>query len=299
VPPESVGPVARLRWAVLQMAREDANASAAKEARRLTDAPPWKGIDISEFRDFEARHALRLELVRHALDTVDPLTLDPVWGYWTPAEGDRQLRILYKAARLVQGTPAQIRALAREEGRKMGPGFTVDDLGRLPTGDSYVDVGGEPGPMAIGVLERMDLNDPAHRKVLQAWVDELNRGLSEAPTSVPNVIDGIVKELDGAGHGSRYYNIKQARNSGVRQLARAGAWEPALEVLAGNWPLHAQDFECPNRDGILKGLEGRIRLLAGDPEAEPALEDALARAEVWMARVEKGRQPMPQQAPPG
>ncbi len=152
MPPEGMGPVSQLRWGILQAEREGPSAFAATDASRLIELPPWKGVDISSFRDFEARHALRLELVRHALDSTDPLSLDPVWGYWTPAEGDRQVRILHKAAGLLQGSPAEIRALGRAEAREYTPGFTVDDLGRLPTGDSYVDVGGEPGPMAIGVL---------------------------------------------------------------------------------------------------------------------------------------------------
>ncbi|MEE2751155.1 MAG: hypothetical protein VX519_06980 [Myxococcota bacterium] len=297
VPPAGMGPVSNLRWAILQSAGQGQNARALKEAERLMESSPWKGVDISSFRDFEARHALRLELVKHALDSADPLSLDPVWGYWTPEQGDRQVRILHKAAGLSQGTPAQLRALARAEPPAGGAGFTVDDLGRLPTGDSYVDVGGEPGPMAIGVLERMDRNDPAHRERLVAWVTQLNQVLLDSPSSVPSAIEGIVKELDRAGHGSRYYNIKQARNSGVRQLAKGQHWQEALEVLASNWPLHAQDFECPNRDGILLGLQGRLMLLSGDVAGMDKLGGAMAAAEDWMARIEQGRSPMPKQPP--
>jgi len=158
-----------------------------------------------------------------------------------------------------------------------------------------VDVGGEPGPAAIGRLERLDLSDPAHKKKLTALAQRLNGLLAQSPEQVPAALNGWVSTLEALGHGSRYYNIKQARNSGVRQLALAGAWRPALDVLASNFPLHAQDFECPNRDGILKGLEGRVLLLAGNPSAEAVLLEAMKDAERWMALVEEGRRPMPRQ----
>jgi hypothetical protein len=268
----------------------------AKQASQLLKALPWAGVDIGDFRDFEARHALRLQLVEWMLDSQDPLHLDPVWGHWTPAEASRQVRVLQRAAQSGATTPGEIRSLAaRQEGGR----FSAEDLGRLPTGDSYVDVGGEPGPAAIGSLERLDLEDPVHRKKLESLADRLNGLLARSPGQVPAALGEWVSTLDEMGHGSRYYNIKQARNSGVRQLARSGAWRPALTVLAENLPLHAQDFECPNRDGILKGLEGRLLLLAGDPRAETTLVEALERAEHWMAQVEEGRQPMPQRAQPG
>jgi hypothetical protein len=224
------------------------------------------------------------------------LHLDPVWGHWTPAEASRQVRVLQQAAQSGATTPGEIRSLAiRQEGGR----FSAEDLGQLPTGDSYVDVGGEPGPAAIGRLERLDLGDPVHRKKLTSLADRLNRLLAQSPEKIPAALGEWVSTLEEMGHGSRYYNIKQARNSGVRQLARSGAWKPALAVLAENLPLHAQDFECPNRDGILKGLEGRLLLQAGDPRAEVTLVEAMERAEHWMAQVEEGRQPMPQRDQPG
>jgi hypothetical protein len=290
--PKDLGPVAALRWKLLTAGSPADFVSVARQASQALKAPPWEGVDIGDFRDFEARHALRLQLTEWMLDSQDPLDLDPVWGHWTPAEGSRQVRVLQQAAQAGTGSPGEIRSLAT---RQVGGQFSAEDLGHLPTGDSYVDVGGEPGPAAIGSLERLDLGDPVHRKKLTSLAERLNGLLAQSPDQVPAALDVWVSTLDEMGHGSRYYNIKQARNSGVRQLARSGAWKPALAVLSENFPLHAQDFECPNREGILKGLEGRLLLLAGDARAEATLLEAMERADHWMALVEEGRQPMPRQ----
>ncbi len=289
--PEGLGPVAALRWQLLTARSPADHESVAKQASQILKAPSWEGVDIGDFRDFEARHALRLQLAEWMLDSQDPLHLDPVWGHWTPAEASRQVRVLQQAAQSGAATPQGIRSLAT---RQEGGSFSAEDLGHLPTGDSYVDVGGEPGPAAIGSLERLDLGDPVHKKKLNSLASRLNGLLAQGPDQVPAALGEWVSTLEEMGHGSRYYNIKQARNSGVRQLARSGAWKPALAVLSENLPLHAQDFECPNRDGILKGLEGRLLLLAGDPRAEATLLEAMKGAEHWMALVEEGRQPMPQ-----
>jgi hypothetical protein len=294
--PENLGPVSALRWRLLTALGPADHKFVAKQASQLLKALPWAGVDIGDFRDFEARHDLRLQLVEWMLDSQDPLHLDPVWGHWTPAEASRQVSVLQRAAQSGATTPGEIRSLAV---RQEGGSFSADDLGHLPTGDSYVDVGGEPGPAAIGSLERLDLGDPVHRKKLTSLADRLNGLLAQSPEKIPAALGEWVSTLEEMGHGSRYYNIKQARNSGVRQLARSGAWSPALAVLAENLPLHAQDFECPNRDGILKGLEGRLLLQAGDPRAEATLVEAMEQAERWMAKVEGGRRPMPQRDQPG
>lgn len=223
-------------------------------------------VDLAAFEDFDDRHRLRVELYRSYLAWSDPLQPEGVWGYW----------------------PEAIDAEAA---------FTVDGLGGLPTGDSYVDTAGEPGPKGIGRLSRLDVQDPEHRAWLSARVAELNVLLPD-PTRLPARIEQLVTELDAHGHGSRYYNIKAARNEAVRVLARQGAYPQAVEVLLRAFPLHHQDWVCPNREGILRGIEGRLWLAAGELEqADTALSEAVRIGEVWLEQVLAAKESGPS-APP-
>ena len=79
--PENQGPVAALRWKLLTAKSPVDHQGAEEQASRILKALPWAGVDIGDFRDFEARHALRLQLVEWMLDSQDPLHLDPVWGH--------------------------------------------------------------------------------------------------------------------------------------------------------------------------------------------------------------------------
>ncbi len=218
-------------------------------------------LSLDRFEDFDDRHRLRVELYRAYLDWTDPLRPEHVWGYW----------------------PEAVQAPAR---------FTAQGLGALPTGDSYVDTAGEPGPKGIGRLARLDVDDPVHRAWLERWAERLNNALAVDPAQVPPLVEQLVSELDAHGHGSRYYNIKAARNEAVRVLARAGAHERAVEVLRRAFPLHHQDWVCPNREGILRGLEGRLWLASGDTErAAAALDDAVVVGEAWLEQILAARGP--------
>ena len=85
----------------------------------------------------------------------------------------------------------------------------------------------------------------------------LNDALKLSPEATLKRLDVWVSRIDAYGHGSRYYNIKQARNEAVRRLAEAGHHPLALVVLRPSWPPHHQDWACPNRDGTLRALEAR------------------------------------------
>ena len=87
------------------------------------------------------------------------------------------------------------------------------------------------------------------------------------------------------GHGSRYYNIKQLRNETLRRLADAGHARLARQVLAMNYPLHHQDWECPNRKGILVAIDGRLAAIAGDPDAMDRLLEARALSDEFLNQV--------------
>ena len=56
-------------------------------------------LDISSFKDFHSRHALRIRLFEAYLDALDPLTITERWGYWTADEMIRQQHALILACK--------------------------------------------------------------------------------------------------------------------------------------------------------------------------------------------------------
>jgi hypothetical protein len=268
-------------------------------------------LGLSEFTDFDDRHRLRAALWAAHLASADPLGGAEPWGYFSAVEVVRQASILGRVVARLGGlaTPEDALVGTVPDLGKVSPvlwpstmaqhlwlpeqraGFTVPDLGRLPTGDSMIDVAALPGPMAIGRLEKMGTDDPPHR----AWLTEksfaLNGALGSDPSQIPAMIGTMVRHLDAAGHGSRYYNIKAARNSGVRVLARAGHPALARTVLAKNLPLHHQDWECPNRMGILALIDARLAAQAGEAGvARAKYGEAAAAAEAFLAKAQAAEQ---------
>jgi hypothetical protein len=66
--------------------------------------------------------------------------------------------------------------------------------------------------------------------------------------------------------------------------------------------MHAQDWACPNRAGILLAMQGRLELLAGLPTAEATLTEGLAESDRFLAHVarmelERPVPPQPQGPP--
>lgn len=306
-PPVAGTGLAGLRARYLSLAvRKQRGEDVAADARALQeDLKPFlnvdSSLDIDTFADFDDRHLLRVRLVEAYVDALDPVGLEERWGYWRPTEVRRQALIIglaagelggedwaWKRSGVVLGdmpalpsrTPTRWPSLVAEALRDpdQAPHFTVDGLGWLPTGDTLIDTAGWPGPRAIGTLLKLGLDDPAHRTRLEAWAGELDSAIAARPADVLSRVDTYTRELDAFGHGSRYYNIKQVRNEAVRQLARAG--EPALaaQVLRRNRPLHHQDWSCPNREGILLSVEGRLLAEAGDLDRALQLLDASLQA---------------------
>lgn len=274
-PPLPASGLARLRARLL------AGASRAElEAEPLA----LPSLDRADFQDFEDRHALRLALVRAALDAADPFALPDLWGPWEPAWRDRVAEAILASADGPADLPRHLRParhLPRQEAR-----FTAEGLGALPTGDSWVDTAGEPGPAAIGRLEALSLEDPTHRAWLESEAVRLQAVLESDPRQVAEALSPLLARLDATPYTSRYYNLKQARNEAVRQLARAGATAEAAALLGAAFPLHRQDFACPNRAGILRGIQGRLLGHAGSPEAEATLRQALAEGDAFLARID-------------
>jgi hypothetical protein len=128
--------------------------------------------------------------------------------------------------------------------------------------------------MAIGTLMKLGLEDPEHRRWLEAAALRLNQEMQTDPSTIPATVAAMTAELDAYGHGSRYYNIKQLRNEAVRVLSRAGRTAEARQIIQSNQPLHNQDWACPNRQGILEAIEGRILAQGGHDEASQVLDRA-------------------------
>lgn len=260
------GGLARLR--ALKLRGEPAQ-TLSVEAEKLRFSP----LDPAAFQDFADRHALRLALVEAALDALDPLALPDVWGPWDP--GSRATTLAGLLGEDTSGEPA---TKAR---------FTAKGLGALPTGDSWVDVAGEPGPAAIGRLEVLSLEDPAHHAWLSGEAKRLQLALDQDPGRVRAALQPTLLHLQAQPYTSRYYNIKQARNEAVRQLARAGAYAQAAALLDDAFPLHRQDFAAPNRAGILRGIQGRLLGHAQDPSAEAVMREALAHGDRFLASIDR------------
>lgn len=277
-PPVPAAGLARLRALLLAGADRP---TLSREAAALELAP----LDPRAFGDFEGRHRLRLALVDAALDALDPFALPELWGGWEPTGREEVRRALLAA---LDG-PAELprwarpaRHLARAPAR-----FTAEGLGALPTGDSWVDTGGEPGPAAIGRLEVLSLEDPAHRAWLEAEAARLQAALERDPSTVAAALEPTLAALRAQPYTSRYYNLKQARNEAVRQLARAGAFREAALLLEGAFPLHGQDRAAPNRAGVLRGIQGRLLGLAGDPAADATLARAIGDGEAFLASIDR------------
>ena len=278
-------PVAGLRaryYALVLRARAGTDVRAAAEAVAAElRAVPAPVLDLDRFDDFEARHALRVALVEAAVDAVDPLRPAEPWGYWEPSEVVAVAEGLARAAdRLAAGETV---ADPWDVAPPRAPlAFTAEGLGALPTGDSLVDVAGFPGPRAIGRLAVRSLGDPAHR----AWLEALAARLGALPDAqVPAAVAAAAAELDAHPEGSRYYNVKAVRNHAVRVLASRGAYAEARAVLAASWPLHAQDWACPDRAGILRAIDGRLAVVGGAPDALEVLDRARAETETMLAHT--------------
>ena len=274
VPQEGLGPNATDRWRV------------ASGLPPLEDAPrPWADLRIDDFEDFRDRHRLRLEMNRFWLDSVDPEHFSDPWGYWRPEAADATAEALRK------GVPASTILKASYPNQ-----IHSGELGRLPTGDLYLDTAGGAGPMSIGKLAVLGLDDPEHRSRLEGWAETLNGVLKDDPDAFVAAIESYVKELETYTHGSRFYNIKQLINTGTRHLARAEHFDHALLVFKMHRPLHSQDWLCPNRMGIQLGIEGRLTALTGNQEeAKRLLLAAIKEAEDWLMKINHAKT----QGPPG
>ena len=237
-------------------------------------------VDIAAFKDFDDRHAMRVSLWSLYLESADPIGIDSPWGYFdASAHGD--LISLRQAQREGRCTDWN----CRWESEAASAVFDLEGTGGMPTGDSLIDVAGEPGPQSIGRLEKLGLDDARHRQWVEDTVYVFNKKLKESPGALVSLIKSRVDQLNHFKHGSKYYNIKQLKNEGVRVLAQGGHYDLARQVLAMNFPLHHQDWECPNRQGTLLAIDARLAALDRDKHAAENLKKARSITDAFLAKV--------------
>ena len=167
----------------------------------------------------------------------------------------------------------------------MQPDFSHEEFAWLPTGDSLIDVAGQPGPLAIGTLMKLGADDSEYQTWLAPHLKQLQRDFEENG-NVVKTLQSILQMLDEKyDYGSLFYTKKQLRNATIRQLARASRYEEAYAVHLLNFPLHHQDWACPNRDGLLKALGGRLLAETQSPEAETALLESIHSSQAFLEKV--------------
>ncbi len=253
---------------------------------RLESAPP--ALDIDEFQNFDERHKLRVKQWAAWGTIADPIGLVPNWGYFNRRAWLRIHRGLVERSQAIQATTspkATLLTLATTAPEEANP-IVVDDLVALPTGDSLIDTAASPGPRAIGRLWMLGDDDESYVAWLEQLAEQLTALADTDPTGFVGAIRGAVGALDRHTHGSRFYNIKQLRNAGVRVLASRGHYTQAASLLADHRPLHNQDWACPNRAGILRAIEARAALAGGDlPTAQSAIEEASELARTFLREV--------------
>ena len=243
----------------------------ARLLARLESAPP--ALDIDEFANFDERHQLRVKQWTAWGTIVDPIGLVPNWGYFNRRAWLRVHRGLVERTRAIQAVnspKATLLTLATTAPEEANP-VLVDDLVALPTGDSLIDTAASPGPRAIGRLWMMGDDDERYLAWVQRLAEQVEKLADSDPSSTVSAIREAVQAVNQHTHGSRFYNVKQLRNAGVRILASRGHYAEAAELLADQRPLHNQDWACPNRAGILKTLEARLALASNEPDSAAAL----------------------------
>lgn len=257
-------------------------------------------LAIDGFQDFANRHRLRSQLFTAYVATEDPILLgDYRWDYWRPEEIQRQALALGLALELMGGdswqgyaqdwwTHEEPLAIHMQKIQKQiatgdtmfdkitypsvfseflldtnnKTNYTIAEFGRLPTGDSLIDVAGQPGPLAIGSLLKLDVTDPSHASWIESVVAKIEQS-SSAEEILHHCQDGIAY-LEAQAYGSKFYNIKQMRNACTRHLAKMSFYKEAHSVYQPNLALHHQDWACPNREGLVLAILGRLQISAPD-----------------------------------
>ncbi|MDP2310172.1 MAG: hypothetical protein Q8P18_29410 [Pseudomonadota bacterium] len=252
-PPAPPTPVAAL-YARAAAARRTGLAFSTGAPPPILDLPRAAG-------DPAARTALRATLTEAWADTADPLAPTDPWDYWEPAEA--------------------LRVHARAAGPRASEPFVVSaaDLATPPTGDTYVDSAGLPGPRAVVPAGVTTTPSPP--------LNALARALAMAgPTRAIPALNQVRRSIADGPDSDRVQ--RGAEGAVLRGLARAGFYSVAAAV-AHRWRVETPfDRDCIDRAGVVLGIEGRLLLLADDPSAESVLEDAQAASRAFLAGLPAG-----------
>lgn len=318
VPQEKSFDLAELRRRYYALALSENPAEADLKALQQELLPylePNPDLAIDAFEDFVSRHALRTRLFVYYGAALDPLGISERWGYWTDSERSRQaLCIGWALGKMggddwtprleaFQGSPLtepQISnapaiywpsAMAEQlQAPDMAVDFSQAEFAWLPTGDSLIDVAGQPGPLAIGTLMKLGADDTAYQAWLAPHLSQI-QGQFEQKGDVLGALQRTLQALDEAyDYGSLFYTKKQIRNATLRQLARSRRFDEAYAVHQLNFPLHHQDWACPNRAGLLQALGGRLLAEAGRPDAESALLESIRSSQAFLEQVTQAEQ---------
>ena len=300
---------------------DNPNPTRAKELQK--ELQPYlilrEDLKIDGFENFTDRHHLRQRLFEAYAQSSDPLLpFDDRWGYWRPEEIQRQALALGLALGHLGGedwsqktngwlipfkkqvltllntssiSEVDLRFLPSIYSKHLLDPYnqlqlTAEEFGRLPTGDSLIDVTGQPGPMGIGSLMKLDVSDPIHNAWLLEQIDLFEKALQENPEAVVQTCQKSIAHLDAQSFGSRFYNVKQFRNACTRQLASLGEYTAAQEIYAESLHLHHQDWACPNRKGLVLGVIGRLQLQNQDiSQSQETLEQAIQEGQDFLNNV--------------
>lgn len=256
---------------------------AAESLGRELDVAGERALADTAPKPSEAPATQALWLARRWDDTVDPLVVSEPWGPWTVAERPRQvrgLRVAMDALAAGESTGLYLRpaaALARQETSWSAAEFT-----RTPLADAWGDVGGFAMPHVVPRLEESAAEAKARAAALEPL---LERWPTTREGELPRAVAGAVSRYAVLPEGLRYAYTLSLQNAAIRQLARDGQFLLAAEIVAGQLPLRGLDWYAPDRAAVVLGLEGRLRVLAADKDAEKRLRAAITESQAFLAFV--------------
>jgi hypothetical protein len=213
-------------------------------------------------------------------DTVDPLVMTDPWGPWTLAEPRRQAAGLVATLdAMAGGETKSLHMRPAASLRQEATDWTGAEFSRPALRDAWGDVGGFAMPHLLPQLEIDAAAWSATNQTLAARWSTMREG------EVPRAVRGAVARLEGHAEGIRWFEAQALQNAAIRQLARQGHFLEALDVLREQSPARGIDWFCPDRAGVLLGLEGRLRLVSGDQQAERKLREARSESHAFLTFI--------------
>lgn len=244
-----------------------ADGSLAEEAPKASAAPAVQALWLARRWD----------------DSVDPLVISEPWGAWTVAERPRQirgLRVAIDALASGESTGLYLRPAAALS--RQATNWSTAEFVRAPLPDAWGDVGGFAVPHVVRRLEESEAEARARATGLEPL---LERWPTTREGELPRAVAGAVASYETLPEGLRYSYTLSVQNAAVRQLARDGHFLLAAEIVSKQAPPRTLDWYAPDRAAVILGLEGRLRVLAADKDAEGRLRAAIAESQAFLAFI--------------